>query len=184
PNIDRFVKELRRNERKTVGRLDSRFEGLDRDAAGRENEYDPTYAAIYGPSPAMLNDYVRRDLEFQSDLPYEILTDRVYPWRYQENRYENVAEDLRQAMARNPALRVFVASGYYDLATPYFGAEYVFHHLAFDPGYAERITQTWYEAGHMMYIRKAELAKLKQGIAAFLQAAVSGSPRGFQGGVQ
>lgn len=181
PNIDRFVKELMRNERKTVGRLDSRFEGIDRDATGQEYEYDPSYAAISGPFTAMLNDYLRRDLGFQSDLPYEILTDRVFPWRFQENRYENVAEDLRQAMSRNPALRVFVASGYYDLATPYFGTEYTFHHLAFDPGFAERITRTSYEAGHMMYIRKVELAKLKQGIAAFLQAAVSGPP---QGGVQ
>ena len=85
--------------------------------------------------------------------------------------YVNVAEDLREAMARNPALRVFVGNGYYDLATPYFATEYTFDHLAFDPGYQERVTKTYYEAGHMMYIRRVDRERLKRDVADFLRAA-------------
>lgn len=176
PVIHPFTKELMRSERRTVGRLDSRFEGLDLAAAGEEPEFDPSYAAILGPFSGVMNDYVRHDLGFESDLPYEILTDRARPWSFREfeSRYVNVAEDLRAAMARNPALRVFVANGYYDLATPYFATEYTFDHMGFDPGYSERVTMTFYEAGHMMYIRKVEREKLKREIAAFYRTAVGG----------
>lgn len=176
PVIHPFTKELMRSERRTVGRLDSRFEGLDLAAAGEEPEFDPSLAAILGPFSGVLNDYVRRDLGFESDLPYEILTGRVRPWKFSdfEGRYVNVAEDLREAMARNPQLKVFVANGYYDLATPYFATEYTFDHLAFDPGYKERVTMTFYEAGHMMYIRKVEREKLKRDVAAFYRTAAGG----------
>jgi len=176
PVIHPFTKELLRAKRKTVGRLDSRFQGIDRSAEGEEPEFDPSYAAILGPYAGVLNDYVAQDLEFKSDLPYEILTGRVRPWSYREfeNSYVNVAEDLRQAMARNPALKVFVGSGYYDLATPYFATEYTFDHLGFDPGYAERVTKAYYESGHMMYIRKVDREKLKRDVAAFIRAASGG----------
>ena len=173
PQIQAFVKELLRGERKTVGRLDSRFVGMDRDAAGEANEFDPSNAAIQGPFTAMLNHYVAGELGWKSDLPYELLTDRVRPWSYREssNRYLNVAEDLRRAMAENPALRVFVAKGYFDLATPFFAAEYTFDHLGFEPAYLQRITMAQYEAGHMMYIRTIDRRKLKADVAAFLHAA-------------
>lgn len=176
PEINAFTKELMRSERQTIGRLDTRFRGVDFYAEGEEPEFDPSYAAIYGPFSGVLNDYVRRDLGFESDLPYEILTRRVRPWNYGDfqNRYVNVAEDLRQAMARNPALKVFVGNGYYDLATPYFATEYTFDHLAYDPGYAERITKTYYEAGHMMYVRKADREKLKRDLADFIRSASGG----------
>src|SRR5277367_2893672 len=95
--IERFTKELLRSERRTVGRIDGRFEGIDKDAAGENPEYDPSIAAIIGPYTAALNDYVRNDLKFDSDLPYEVLTGRVYPWSYKsfENRYVDVGETLR-----------------------------------------------------------------------------------------
>jgi carboxypeptidase C (cathepsin A) len=177
PEIQQFTKELLRSERKTVGRLDSRFEGLDRDAAGNQPEFDPSNAAIQGPFTAVLNDYVRRDLGFASDLPYEILTDRVRPWSYREfqNRFVNVAEDLREAMARNPALKVFVACGRYDLATPYFAAEYTFDHLGYDPTYGQRVSKAYYDAGHMMYVRRVDREKLKRDIAQFYRSAAPGS---------
>ena len=172
PVIHPFTKELLRAERKTVGRLDSRFQGIDRTAAGEEPDFDPSYAAILGPFSGVLNDYVATDLEFKSDLPYEILTGRARPWNFgDDNGYVNVAEDLREAMARNPALKVFVGNGYYDLATPYFATEYTFDHLAFDPGFAERVTKTYYECGHMMYIRKVDREQLKRDLAAFYKAA-------------
>ncbi len=176
PEIQAFVKELMRDQRTTVGRLDSRFKGIDRDAAGEENEFDPSYAAIQGPYTATFNSYVRQDLGFKSDLPYEILTDRVRPWNYSEaqNQYANVAEDLRRAMSQNPALKVFVGNGYFDLATPFFATEYTFNHIAFDPGYKERVTFKYYEAGHMMYVRPVDREQLKRDVAAFIAAASGG----------
>ncbi len=175
PEIQAFVKELLRDQRTTVGRLDSRFKGIDRDAAGEQNEFDPSYAAIQGPYTATLNDYVRQELGFKSDLPYEILTDRVRPWNFgEQNQYANVAEDLRRAMSQNPALEVFVGNGYFDLATPFFATEYTFNHIAFDPGYAERVTKKYYEAGHMMYVRQVDREQLKKDVAAFITGASGG----------
>jgi carboxypeptidase C (cathepsin A) len=168
--MGRFAKELLRDQRRTVGRLDSRFQGIDLDAAGQSYEYDPSYAAILGPFTGALNHYVRVELGYESDLPYEILTGRVHPWKFGEsNRYLNVADTLRQAMTRNPALRVFVACGYYDLATPYYAAEYTFDHLGLDPTLRGHVTFAHYESGHMMYIHQGSLARLKQDVAAFLR---------------
>ncbi len=171
--LDRFVKELLRDERRTVGRLDSRYIGIDRDAAGESFEYDPCYADLQGAYTATLNDYVRRELNFKSDLPYEILADLYKTWDYgYKNQYVNVAETLRQAMTRNPALKVFVASGYYDLATPYLATEYTFNHLELDPSLRPNITMQSYEAGHMMYVHKPSLARLKAELTAFIRAAI------------
>jgi carboxypeptidase C (cathepsin A) len=171
--IFRFVKELLRSQKRTVGRLDSRFTGIDLDASGESFEYDPSMAAIQGPYTATLNDYVRKDLKYESELPYEILTDRVRPWSYKnsENRYLNVAEFLRQAMNKNPSLKVHVANGYYDLATPYFATMYTFDHLGLEPDLQNNITMSFYEAGHMMYIHKPSLISLKENLATFLKSA-------------
>jgi carboxypeptidase C (cathepsin A) len=159
----RFFKELLRDERRTVGRLDSRFAGIDRDAAGEQIEYDRSYANILGPYTACLYDYIRGELDFDSDLPYEILTEKVWPWSYKEheNQFVNVAESLRKAATVNPHLRVFVASGFYDLATPYFASEYTVNRLQLDETLRDHITMRYYEAGHMMYIHLPSLAQLK-----------------------
>ncbi len=172
--IQRFTKELLRDKRRTVGRLDSRYQGVDRDAAGESPEYDPSYANIQGPYTATLNDYVRGELKYESDLPYEILTERVSPWSYgeHENQYVNVAETLRKAMLINPHLKVFVASGYYDLATPYFATEYTLNHLGLEPDLQANIKLGYYEAGHMMYVHLPALIQLKSDLAAFLSSAV------------
>ncbi len=170
--IQRFTKELLRSERRTVGRIDARFTGIDRDAAGERPEFDPSIAAIIGPYSGMLNDYVRNDLKFDSDLPYEVLTGRVRPWSYApyENRYVNVAETLRSAMTQNPFLHVFVAKGYYDLATPFFAADYTFDHLGLDPALRSHLSGAYYEAGHMMYVHAPSLNKLKADIAQFIKS--------------
>jgi carboxypeptidase C (cathepsin A) len=172
-SIGRFVKELCRADGRTVGRLDTRYVGRDRDAAGESFEYDPSYSAIQGPFTAALNHHVRAGLGYENDLPYEILTDRVHPWRFDtaENKHLDVAEPLRQAMTRNPHLKVFVANGYYDLATPYFATEHTFHHLGLDPALAANVTMAHYEAGHMMYIHGPSHAALKADLAAFYHAA-------------
>jgi len=176
--IQRFTKELLRSERRTVGRIDARFTGIDRDAAGERPEFDPSIAAIIGPYSGMLNNYVRNDLKFDSDLPYEVLTGRVRPWNYApyENRYVNVAETLRGAMTQNPFLHVFVAKGYYDLATPFFAADYTFDHLGLDPTLRGHLSGAYYEAGHMMYVHAPSLAKLKADIAQFIKSSTAANP--------
>jgi carboxypeptidase C (cathepsin A) len=173
-DIYRFVKELLREQRRTVGRLDTRFTGIDRDAAGERFDYDPSYAAIQGPYTATLNDYVRSTLRYESDLPYEILTGRVQPWDYSkhQNQYVNVAETLRKAMTQNRHLKVFVANGFYDLATPYFATRYTFNHLGIDPSLQRNISMSYYEAGHMMYIHVPSLAQLRADLVCFLRSAV------------
>jgi carboxypeptidase C (cathepsin A) len=171
--IMRFTKELLRDQRRTVGRLDSRFTGIDRDSGAETFEHDPSMSAITGPYTATFYDYVRRELKFESDLPYEVLSSKAYErWSYaqHENRYVEVAETLRKAMTINPYLKVFVANGYYDLATPYFATEYTFNHLSLDPSLQSNISMGYYEAGHMMYIHEPSLAKLKQDLAAFISS--------------
>lgn len=173
-NIFRFAKELLRDQGRTVGRLDSRFKGIDRDSAGEFFEFDPSMAAIMGPFTAVFNQYVREELKFESDLPYEILTDKVSPWSYaqHENMYVNVAETLRKAISTNPDLRVFVANGYYDLATPYSATEYTFNHLGLDESLQENISMGYYEAGHMMYIHPSSLEQLTRDLREFIRRAL------------
>lgn len=170
--VGRFNKELLRTEGKTVGRLDSRFIGVDYDDAGERYEYDPSYnGVIYGPFTTAVNDHLGRTLGVQNDLPYEILTRRARPWNYSnvQNRYLNVAETLRESMSKNPNLKVWVASGYYDLATPYFATEYVLDHMFLMPDLKENITVTYYEAGHMVYIDQASLVQMKEDLVAFMR---------------
>ncbi len=173
--IMRFTKELLRDQRRTVGRLDSRFTGIDRDSGGEAFEHDPSMSATTGPFTAAFNDYVRRELKFDSDLPYEILNFKAneqWSFAQHENRYVEVAETLRKAMSINPHLKIFVASGYYDLATPYFATKYTFNHLSLDPSLQQNFAMGFYEAGHMMYVHQPSLAQLKQDLAGFIRGAV------------
>lgn len=168
-----FTKELLRDQSRTVGRLDSRYKGIDRTDLGNGTQYDPSYSAIQGPFTAALNSYMRAELNYENDRPYEILTGRVHPWSYASNtnRYVNVSDTLREAMSQNRNLRVFFASGYYDMATPYFASEYTIAHLGLDPSLKDHITHKLYECGHMMYIRHPDLAALKTGVAEFVNKA-------------
>lgn len=172
--IFRFTKELLRASGQTVGRIDSRFKGVDRDAAGEAFEFDPSMAAILGPYTATLNDYVRSELQFESDLPYEILNPRVWPWTYDdsENRYVNVAETLRKAITTNPFLKVFVANGCFDLATPYFATEYTLNHLGLPADLQKNLSSASYEAGHMMYVHMPSLAQLNRDLSGFVRGSV------------
>jgi carboxypeptidase C (cathepsin A) len=171
--IHRFCKELLRDQGKNVGRYDSRFTGIDENDVGERPDYDPSYAVIQGAYTATFNEYVRRSLKFDSKLPYEILTRKVQPWDFgpAKNRYLNVSGSLRSAMTKNPALKLFVANGYYDLATPYFATIYTVNHLGLDPVLARNVTLSYYWAGHMMYIQRRDHAQLKHDLAAFYQSA-------------
>ncbi len=169
-----FFKELLRERGLTVGRLDSRFTGIDRLGVTEKPEYDPLLTNVMGPYTAGFYHYVRSELKFESDLPYEILSGFVHPWSYAEfeNQYINVGETLRQAMTYNPHLKVFVANGYYDLGTPYSATEYTFDHLGLNESLRGNVSMGYYEAGHMMYIHLPSLAELKKDLAEFIQGAI------------
>jgi carboxypeptidase C (cathepsin A) len=173
--IQRFCKELLRSEKRTVGRLDGRFKGMDLLAAGERPDFDPSMAAIRPPYTAMFNDYVRRELGFKSDLTYHILGGGIGAWDWGSagNGFADVSESLRSAFAKNPHMKLFVASGYYDLATPYFATQYTLSHLGLDPSLRSSVGTGFYEAGHMMYIHKGELARLRKDVGAFVAAALA-----------
>ena len=173
PDI-RFFKELLRSRGRVVGRLDSRFLGIDADTLGDGTQNDPSYTNIMGPYTATFYDYVRRELNFEKDIPYEILTGHVWPWSYaeHENRFVYVSETLRRAMTINPFLKVFLANGYYDLATPYFASEYTFNHLGLDKSLQGNLSMGYYEAGHMMYIHQPALAQLKKDLTNFIENSI------------
>jgi carboxypeptidase C (cathepsin A) len=163
----RFFAELLRSRRRTVGRLDGRFLGWAADAGQERISADPSYHAIQGPYTAAFNHYVRAELAYSNDLPYEILTDRVQPWSFKEfeGQHVHVADKLAAAMRANPHLRVYVASGYYDAGTPYFAARHTFAHLAIPAELRDNISYAYFEAGHMMYVhepsRLAQSAQLE-----------------------
>lgn len=165
----RFMRELLRDRGQTVGRYDSRYLGRDSTDVADRPEYDPSYTAVQGSFTEAFNNYVRNGLKFESDLPYEILSGRVQPWNYgtATNRYLNMTPTLRTAMTANPDLRVFVANGFYDLATPYAATQYTFNHLGPDRKTLDRVTMGYYEGGHMMYLHKPSRDKLKSELAAF-----------------
>ncbi|MBP6209209.1 MAG: hypothetical protein KA473_07195 [Anaerolineales bacterium] len=169
-----YFKELLRDRGNTVGRLDSRFTGIDRLGVTATPEYDPLFSHVNGPYTATLNDYLRNELKFVTDLPYEILSDKVWMnWSYEffQNQYVNVAETLRASMTLNKYLKVFVANGYYDLGTPYSATEYTFDHLGLDESLRGNISMGYYEAGHMMYIHMPSLKALKKDLAKFIRDA-------------
>lgn len=174
-----FTKELLRSQSRTVGRLDSRYQGIDRSDATDRTGYDPSYAAILGPFTAALNHLVRAELKFESDLPYEILTGRVRPWNFgRDNRFSDVSESLRAAMSANRNLRAWFASGYYDLATPHFAADYTIDQLRLDPELRRNVTHTYYRSGHMMYVRLEDLRRMKTEASAFYAGGLPTQDRG------
>lgn len=170
-----FFKELLRDRGQIIGRLDSRFTGLDRSGVTERPEYDPLLANVLGPYTAAFYDYIRSELKFESDLPYEILSEKVLPWSYAqfEGQPIYVAETLRKAMTINPHLKVFIANGYYDLGTPYFATEYTFNHLGLHESLRDNFSMEYYEAGHMMYIHMPSLSELKEDLRKFLTNATS-----------
>jgi carboxypeptidase C (cathepsin A) len=167
---NRFYKELRRKDGLTIGRLDARFTGRDLDDAGEMVSFDPSFANIDGPFTTAMNDYFQRELGFKEEKGYNIFGD-VYPWNYSnvQNQFLNVAESLRDAMAKNPSLKVYVGGGYYDFATPYFTAQYDVEHMMLRPEQRKRVKFYFYESGHMYYIHKPSLVQFKKDVDVFFE---------------
>ena len=173
-NIHRFCKELLRDEGLTIGRLDSRYQGFDRDDVGEIHEIDPSYAAILGPYTATMYDYLRKDLGYETDLPYEILKSLYQSWKFEnyQNHYVNTGKDLRLGFQLHPGLKVIVCNGYFDLATPFLATEYTFKHIPLPEEQQKNIQMTYYEAGHMMYLHKPSLRELSTDLRRFIEEAL------------
>ncbi len=175
----RFRKELLRDDKYTVGRLDSRFRGMERDEAGERNEFDPSMVAIRPPYTAAFNDYVRRELGYENDQHYWILGGGIGKWNFgDEGTFPDTSEALRDAMLRNTYMKVFVASGYYDMATPFFGTEYTVNHLGLPATLQDNVRIEEYDAGHMMYIHEESLAKIRADVESFYGDTKAMSGRG------
>ena len=173
-NIHAFCKELLRTEKRTVGRLDSRFKGIDANAAGENMEHDPSMSALMPPYNSMFNQYVRTELGYETDLEYSMFGKiwGKWDWGSAGEGHPDTSEALRAAMSKNPYTKVYIASGYYDLATPYFATEYTVDHLGLDPTLRANITTGYYEAGHMMYIHEPSLEQLASEIGTFMRESV------------
>lgn len=170
-DMGKFVHNLRRDEGLTLGRLDSRFVTAEVDAMEQPGYRDPSYMAIHAPYTETLMNYMRSELKFESDLVYHILGGGVGSWNTKELAKDSfdMSRKLRHAMLRNPSMKVFVANGYYDMATPFFSTEYNFSHMGLPKSLQDNIMMTYYESGHMMYIRKPDLIKLKEDLKDFYQ---------------
>ncbi len=179
-NLPQFMAELQRSRGLSTGRLDARFSGPQTDLLAEYAQYDPQSTAVEGAFTAAFNNYVREDLKFGKDLTYNTLSyeaNGAWDWKHKSDRSygvpgsPNVEPDLVEALVTNPHLHVEVENGIYDLATPFLATEYTMTHLNLPENLQKNIKLQYYDAGHMMYLREADLAKLKANIANFLDAA-------------
>lgn len=166
-----FAEELLASRGLSCGRLDARYLGPERWATRQAYLRDPSFSAIQGAYTSAINQLLRVELGYKSELPYEVFTRRITRWSAdsQEGRFVETGQLLRDAMVHNPALRVHVAAGLYDLATPYASADYSLNHLGAPVELIERISRSRYEAGHMMYVHRPSHRQLREALVPFIQ---------------
>ena len=165
-----FWKELLRDKTgQTMGRLDSRYLGLDKTEAGSSPDYSPELTSWMHSFTPAINYYIREQLNFKTDVKYNMFGD-VNPWNRENN---NVRDGLRQAMAKNPYLKVLIQSGYYDGATTYFGAKYTMWQIDPSGKMKDRFTFKGYRSGHMMYLRKDDLISANDDLRVFINNSLS-----------
>ena len=180
PGPDRFRKELLRDQRRTVGRLDTRFDGIDADAGGNGPEFDAANEALSGAFIAALNDYLFNDLGYRTRLTYRpnfyASIAPAWDWKHKtpgggRQMAVNTSVDLGQAMRQNPRLKLLSLNGYYDLATPFAGADYDIQHMELDPKLKANVTYRYYPSGHMIYIEPGSARQLRTDLDAFYDSA-------------
>ena len=180
----RFRKEVLRDDRRTLGRYDMRFEGVDVDAAGENPGYDASDTGISGAFVAALEDYLARELKYDSTDAYRPSANSIGQWDWKhkptsgspgpggaEQAQPYVAADLASALRKNPHLHVFSANGYFDLATPFFATEYDLDHMNLEPALRGNVQFGYYPSGHMIYLNVDALGKLREDLEGFLSAA-------------
>jgi carboxypeptidase C (cathepsin A) len=172
-NGGEFEKTLQDDQDLTTGRLDTRFSGPNLDSLSQGAEYDPQSSAISSAYVSLFNDYVRRDLKYgdgQTYLPMALFGGAQWNLVHDHNPINlNVSNDLAEALKTNPRLKIMINGGYYDLATPFFAAEYEDKHLPIPQSLAKNIEYDWYESGHMVYVLDDSLKQLHDRVAAFIK---------------
>ncbi len=183
-DLARFQKELLRGTRQTVGRFDSRYVGVDSDAAGERPESDVSSDAISGAFIATFNDYATHTLGYKTDMPYRLSARDAKGWTWnwkhdsplrgggQQNN-PNTAVDLAAAMRGNPYLQVLSMNGWYDMATPFFGTENDLGHMMLEPAQQRNLRFTYYPAGHMTYLNPEALVAMKRDLSDWYDRALA-----------
>ena len=172
-NGGEFEKTLQDDQDLTTGRLDTRFSGPNLNPLSEGAEYDPQSSAISSAYVSLFNDYVRKDLKYgegQTYLPQALFGAAQWDFLHRGNPISlNVANDMAEALKTNPRLKIMVNGGYYDLATPFFAAQYEEKHLPIPQSLARNIEYAWYESGHMVYVRDESLKQLHDKVADFIK---------------
>ncbi len=173
-----YTEELLRNEHLTVGRLDSRFTGINQRLTSEFSDYDPQSSAISPAYTATFLNYYYNELKVNKNKNYHVSAydTEGFKWEWKHNHGlwgngvypPNTGVDLAEAMSKNPNLKILVLNGYYDLATPFFGTEYTMDHLGLEKNIQSNITMKYYEAGHMMYVHPESLVTFKKDVASFI----------------
>jgi carboxypeptidase C (cathepsin A) len=182
-DLSRFRKELMRDERETIGRYDSRYMGVDPDAAGESPEYDASDAAISGAFIGTLHDYLAHELGYQTNMAYRPSASEEEGFKWDWNHKApgvrftlnapDTALDLAAAMRTNPYLKVLSLNGWYDMATPFFGTEYDLNHMMLEPAEQKNLEFRYYPSGHMVYLNPDALHQMRLDVERFIYEAVA-----------
>ncbi|MGZ4876368.1 MAG: S10 family peptidase [Candidatus Angelobacter sp.] len=178
-DVPKFTHYLLLDQKLRVGRLDGRFTGPDPDGLLDTPFYDPTESAIMGPFTSVFNNYVRTELGYKTDMNYQVFPsdqnffENAWNWGSGIAGFPDTATALRQAIVKNPYLKVLVMEGFYDLATPFYAADYTIDHLNLGPQYRKNVSFATYEAGHMVYLPTDGLKKLKVDEAGFMDKSLN-----------
>ncbi len=178
-DVPKFTHYLLLDQKLRVGRLDGRFTGPDPDGLLDTPFYDPTQSAILPPYTSVFNNYVRTELGYKTDMPYQVFPsdenffETAWNWGSASNGFPDTATALRQAIVKNPYLKVLVMEGFYDLATPFYAADYTIDHLNLGPQFRKNISFATYDAGHMVYLPIDGLKKLKSDEAGFMDKSLN-----------
>jgi carboxypeptidase C (cathepsin A) len=171
-DVGHFTRTLLREKHQTIGRLDGRLTGPSSMNTGETAEFDPSNTLIAPPFTAAFTNYVRNELGYKTDLFYHV-SGGIMPWDWGvQNGFAESSTLLRNAFAKNPYMKVMVAAAYYDLATPYYAAQFTFNHMGLNPEMHKNIVWNYYQAGHMMYIDSDSRAKLKKDMVEFIVGAM------------
>jgi len=180
-DVQKFTHNLLLDQKLRVGRLDGRFTGPDPEGLLDTRFYDPTGSAILPPYTAVFNNYLRTELGYKSDMPYKIFAFQEggfekWDWGSAIQGFPDTATALRAAIVKNPYLKVLVMEGYYDLATPFYAADYTMDHLDLNPNYRKNLSFATYDSGHMVYIETNSHAKMKKDLVTFMEKSLPGQP--------